>query len=91
MKIAKIEGKIPSIDSKIVKMGNFALLNRKIYPYLLRNELHSAINRKIYPYFKYLCFLMKSYVFYNGRTYKVSPLPIGSVCFSFDYKAHMAI
>ncbi len=31
-------------------MGDFSLLNRKIFPYLLRNELHSTFNRKIFAY-----------------------------------------
>ncbi len=34
-------------------MGDFALHNRKILPYLPRNELHSAFNRKIFAYFTF--------------------------------------
>jgi hypothetical protein len=34
LKIAQIDGEIPSIDSKNRKIGNFAPLNRKLSAYL---------------------------------------------------------
>lgn len=45
--MAYIDGEIPPIDSKNVKIGDFAFCNRKISHYLPRNVLHSAFNRKI--------------------------------------------
>jgi hypothetical protein len=49
--MAKIDGKIPPINSKNVNMGVFAWDNRKISPYLAQNGLHSENNRKISGYF----------------------------------------
>jgi hypothetical protein len=51
LKIAKIEGEIPPIGLKYVKIGEFALHNRKASFYFTKNELHFAYNRKTSPYF----------------------------------------
>ena len=40
-------------------MGDFALHSRKNFPYLPRNELHSAFNRKISSYFTFTGYLVK--------------------------------
>jgi len=43
LKITLIDGRIPTIDSKYVKMGNFAaLLNRKNSAYIPRIEHYPA-------------------------------------------------
>jgi hypothetical protein len=49
--MAQIHGNIHSIDSKYMKMGDFAWNKRKISPNLTGNELHSEYNRKISAYF----------------------------------------
>ncbi|UTR14309.1 hypothetical protein MM221_17355 [Salipaludibacillus sp. LMS25] len=51
MKIASIDGISPSIESENLKMARFALHNRKISPYIPKNEPSSAFNRKISAYF----------------------------------------
>lgn len=48
---AKIDGDIPPMDMKNVRIGNFALHNRKSSPYLPRNELHFANSGKCSAYF----------------------------------------
>jgi hypothetical protein len=53
LKVAKIDGEIPTIDLKNVKMSHFPLLNRKTSAYISRNELYSALNRKVSAYFKF--------------------------------------
>jgi hypothetical protein len=63
--MAQIDGGIPTINSKNAKTEGFVLYNRKISPYLLRNELCSPSNRKISAYFTFDGHLLK------GRT---SPL-----------------
>jgi hypothetical protein len=45
--MAYINGGIPSIDSKNMKIGDFDWYNRKFSAYLARNKLHSEYNRKI--------------------------------------------
>ena len=51
MKIAYIDGELPLINSKMVKMGDIALINRKTSAYLPRNGHHCAFNRKTSAYF----------------------------------------
>lgn len=43
MKIPYIDGEIPTINSKTVKMLNFSLLNRKTSAYIPPTELYSAV------------------------------------------------
>ncbi|WP_155925666.1 hypothetical protein [Bacillus sp. UNC438CL73TsuS30] len=44
--------------------------NRKIFPYLLRNELHSAFNRKISVYFTFTDYSIKDKTAYlKGSDY----------------------
>lgn len=42
-KITKIDGEIPPIEFRNMKMGNFSLLSRKISAYLPRIEPHSLV------------------------------------------------
>jgi hypothetical protein len=46
LKIAKINGDIPLIDSKDMKLRYFSWLKRKISAYLAPNKLHSEYKRK---------------------------------------------
>ena len=62
LKIAKIDGEIPPIDSKNIKMGDFAWHNRKTSAYLARNEFHSEFNRKISAYFTFINFSVISQI-----------------------------
>jgi hypothetical protein len=60
--MARIDGGIPAIDSKNAKMEGFALHNRKTFPYIPQNGLHSPSNRKTSVYLAFDGHLMK------GRT-----------------------
>ena len=51
LKKAEIREEISLIDPKNVKMGDFFLNNRKIFPYFPRIERYSVFNGKIYAYF----------------------------------------
>jgi hypothetical protein len=53
LKIAKIDGDIPLIDSKNMKLRGFPWLKRKISAYLARNEFHSEYKRKNSAYFSF--------------------------------------
>jgi hypothetical protein len=57
--MARIDGGIPAIDSKNAKMEGFALRNRKTFPYILQNGLHSPFNRKTSAYFTFDGHLIK--------------------------------
>jgi hypothetical protein len=59
LSLALISGKIPAINSKNVKMKDFYLINRKFFPYIPQNNLHSAINRKFFSYFTFANFSIK--------------------------------
>jgi hypothetical protein len=50
LKIALIDGGIPPIDSKNVKIVGFRLHKRKTSAYFPRNKPHPVINRKISAY-----------------------------------------
>lgn len=64
MKIAKIDGDIPPIDSKNMKMGDFPWHKQKTSPYLVRSELHSVFNLKISAYFTFVGYLIKDKTYY---------------------------
>jgi hypothetical protein len=49
--MAKIDGDIPLIDSKSMKIRDFSWLKRKFSAYLARNELYSKNKRKTSAYF----------------------------------------
>jgi hypothetical protein len=49
--MAAIDGEIPPIAAKNVKMGDFELYNRRISAYIHRNLVHFAFNRKTSAYF----------------------------------------
>jgi hypothetical protein len=51
--MAKIDGGIPLIDSKNMKIRDFSWLKRKISAYFARKELHSENKRKISAYFSF--------------------------------------
>jgi hypothetical protein len=53
LKMARIDGEIPTIDSKNAKMEVLYLYSRKTFPYILRNGLHSLYNRKTSAYFTF--------------------------------------
>jgi hypothetical protein len=51
--MASIDGEIPPIAVKNVKMGDFQLYNRRISAYFPQNELYFANKRKISAYFTF--------------------------------------
>jgi hypothetical protein len=51
LKIVKIDGEIPLISPKTVKMRNFSSNKRKIFPYLPQYRLHFKFNGKFSAYF----------------------------------------
>jgi hypothetical protein len=51
--MAKIDGDIPLIGSKNMKLRGFSWLKRKISAYFARNELHSKNKRKNSAYFSF--------------------------------------
>jgi hypothetical protein len=51
--MAKIDGDIPLIDSKNMKIRDYSWLKRKNSAYLARNELHFEYKRKISAYFSF--------------------------------------
>jgi hypothetical protein len=57
--MAYINGGIPSIDSKNMKIGDFDWYNRKFSAYLARNKLHSEYNRKISAYTIWVGYFIK--------------------------------
>jgi hypothetical protein len=59
VKIAYIDGEIPLIDLKNVKMRAFALNSRKLSPYIPRNKRHSKFNGKSSAYILSLVTLLR--------------------------------